>query len=44
MSMDGCDNKFGEDQFDAALSPRAKKNYEIRLAQEAIKEAGIDLW
>jgi hypothetical protein len=44
MSMDGCESTFAEDQFDAALSPRSKKNYDIRLAQEAVKGSGIDLW
>jgi hypothetical protein len=44
MSMAGCDNTFAEDQFAAALSPRAKKNYDIRLVQEEVKKAGVDVW
>lgn len=44
MSIEECANTFGLDQLGLVLSPRTKTNYDIRLAQEAIKEAGIDLW
>jgi hypothetical protein len=44
MSINGCTSTFGDDKFDAVLSPRTLKNYNVLRAQEAAKAAGIDLW
>lgn len=44
MSMEGCTNTFGEDAFDSVLTPRTKKNFDIRRTLHELQKAGIEVW